>query len=738
MLIARLTIALLSLVGGCTATATTPVTKRQHHPSTWVSSPFPNIVNTPALSFKSRRLASFNADGSLPHEPATLDFTGVTARGFIDVHAESLVLNTTVRLADFSNLLVDTTYSCTASHSHKQGGVTLSFTVCTDSTSSYFARRVRVGHVLVLDIAAAATSVSLAHDSSCGTLLDFNSPFYRIDTARTDDMGSYSLELSHVSVSAVVSMLDVIYNWNPDIVGEIAARRASGKPLGDEHALSTFEARRAATYDKTLASININPTKDSLPVFDSQPTALQCVDCFAKFNVGIHATVTMCASGANHYFTTDAGGLGYAAECANLNPNFASFDLALNFDAYFYGSAAYNFEMSSDGFSGPASTCSSTTTSLYDASGAVTPSCLINFFEYEHSQLSEINLGVGGVTVSFTPSFSLSIGAELSGSMPGTLRFGSGASAAVELGGGISFSNLANAANPTLIKHSKFESTYSNVPFVLKGFNTFTGATDLVVVPGLQLALYNILPIAAEPALRYQAVVGSSTTADGSLSNVAAPSCPSEQGPFTLAASASIAGILQSVSLRSIATGMGVPDILSFIFPDNDLWKRTTLFTLELLPQTPIRVGCVPVGSQGITGGSIITPPISAAGNSGANGMNIAGVIGGVLLVLIIIISCTCWKKKNPSQVHPGASQQHHFQQPQMQSYREPPQQRQQVQYSQPQIYGGAPQQQQQVQYSQPQGYGGAPQQQQQVQYSQPQGYGGAPQQQLYFQQGYG
>jgi hypothetical protein len=559
--------------------------------NTWL----PSLRTPELLGPPLRRLQPANHDGTWPSEHHSHKFVGLTDGGFLDLTYDAHLRGTVVRFADYGSLLAGASFTC-GGEQPLDATWTLELTVpvpamlANADESAHFAQRMQSGALLSFD-PLLLTSPSFAQGSACGARVDLaSSPFFEVQTASSQSSPSevrHSLLLKPVEWHQAFHSLDFEVDFNPNATEALAERRLAGKPLGDLAKVAAFERRQLGSIEKPvvgeyLNSVSNNPLAaiQDLVLFSSAPNALKCTNCFASFTVGVRASLSMCASSKPTVF--DATTKSLDGVCSALNTE-TTFDMSLAFQASVYGSAGYNFALSSQGINAQATTGSCPQgTSVVDADGLLKSNCLINPPLVPWTNPTSITLTIGGVPVLIELSFKLDMAASAFASMPGRFSFGSGASASVTLGGGASFPNLATLqrSGPTLTSFKTFTPSYTSVPFSLSGFTSFTGAAELVVAPTVKVTLYGVLPVQSAVQIRLQAAVGSSSVPGGlSASSLSAdaPSCTSSQGPYVIGASVGLDANIAALTIRAVASSV-LGNTAAALVPATQLWALQPLF----------------------------------------------------------------------------------------------------------------------------------------------------------------
>jgi hypothetical protein len=697
------------------------------HASLLYDSPYPNLLNTPELaalsSPSSRRLQPRGADGAWPAARVEQSFTGVTRRGFVDVRLDAQLRGATVLLADYAELLSGASFACAASDGAALGvriRASPPAVALHAAAAAHLADKLAAGAVLVFDVPLLATHASFAAGTPCATGVDHAKPFFEVLRARPRGGAHHGfdveLALRPAEWTRAFHALNYDVDLNPNVTDALARRRLEGRPLGDPAAVAAFERRQLLSGDAQVAGAFLNANNappyaatSDLPLFSAAPTALVCKNCFAVFTMGVRASMSMCAQGSQLgvWAYADADKRDWTAtgrfSCPGLSGNP---DVSFSFDAELYGTAAYNYEISSSGITASASTCGasiSSSNTVVGANGFVKPECLLQ-------PLTIPDISVPISLISFTLTFKLALAAAVTGSMPGSMRFGSGASVTASLGGGISLANLG--ATPVYSSHSTFTETHSSIPFTLSGFNTFSGAAELVVIPSVTIALYGATgpSVLAAPEVRLQAAIGASSVIPGptGVSTSGSAACAAGQGPYILAGSAGLTGTLPGKSFFDMLRAIpGVGGFVSWL-PSNGfdriLWGQRVLFqtaltcvllhggrlrtailtdliltpppsthtrTLPFSPVTTMTSGCMPsvpagsrsaVNAQGTT--SLPDAPSAKSGPALPLPLWALGAIGGgvAFIGLLIILKCVCGRQKASTagapalQQHPGTN----------------------------------------------------------------------------------
>ena len=588
--------ALFLLLSAATPSGADAVEDRISLLSPWL---LPELAGPPL-----RRLQPANADGTWPSERHAHKFVGLTDGGFLDLTYDAHLRGTVVRLSDYSALLAGASYACGEAGRHQPPQWTLELAVPVSAVlanaaeSAHFSQRVQSGALLSFD-PQLLSSRPFAQGGPCSAAAAASSPFFEVQTASSRSTPSevrHSLLLKPVDWHAAFHSLEFDLDFNPNKTEALASRRLEGKPLGDPSRVAAFERRQLGSIDKEIAGVYLNSdasnplaAKGDLVLFNSAPNALKCTNCYASFTVGVRASLSMCASSktCTNPFNCDLfpvileKSLDGACSALDKTPGV---DMSLSFQASIYGSAGYNFALSSQGINTMATTGScSAGESVVDAKGLLNRACLMPRAPVPWIDMPRLQFLVGGVPVVLNVAFQLDMAASALASMPGSFSFGSGASASLILGGGASFPNLAtlNRVGPTLTSFQTFTPTYSSSPFTLSGFTSFTGAAEVVIAPTVKITLYGVLPVQSSAQIRLQAAVGSSRVPGGlsaSALSAGAPSCSNSQGPYVIGASVGLDASISALTLKDIISNL-LGSSAAELAPTQQLWTLQPLYS---------------------------------------------------------------------------------------------------------------------------------------------------------------
>ena len=507
------------------------------------------MLNTPELMDRhgrARPLLCARADGSYPKERIRHNFTGITARGdFLEYSHDIVVRNTTVALASYAALLDASTAVCAAAPppGTAPGNAPLAVVLAVPAAAAaaqpalaaHLRARLRAGFTLVFDVFALAGQASYAEGTACAELISAASPYFRIAAVAVavDAAGAtrYSLALAQAALSDMAERFDSVFDWDPDTGRALAARRLKGQSLGDPRRVAAWEhARSLVTFSKNYGfNLNYNPagsgsvikkTIDVIPGTDW----LHCTDCYFQANAGFRVIMHACFA-INALLTTKKFDLDalvptqyrdtphYTTACDGLSTA-DSFDGSFSIEAYVYGSAGYNYLLTSDGIDSVYTTCATEEMAdpISDAeTGAPLDKCTVNVLE--DVELDPLSFTVGPVPVTIVFLMGLDVAVRASAVMPGQLQMGSGASVDIRLGGGVEIVSFKERT-ARLINHNRFVISSSQVPTKFEGFTSFSGGFEAIVVPRLVIKLWNIIPLIVRPSAQFLGAVGSTNLAD--------------------------------------------------------------------------------------------------------------------------------------------------------------------------------------------------------------------------------
>jgi hypothetical protein len=254
-----------------------------------------------------------------------------------------------------------------------------------------------------------------------------------------------------------------------------------------------------------------------------------------------------------------------------------------------------------------------------------------------------ITVAVGGIPITIDPTITLSAAAVASVEMPEfRLQFGASAKVALKLGGKVTFKELPSSGAPdlTIAAYSKFDATFSQVPFKLSGFTSAAGSIDATIVPVMQVKVWKILPFTMQPNfnMKHSLAVGTSRqlVLRGEEHGRALATCTTGQVSSTAGAAGSLGVTLDKVMAFSMVKSFTGVDFVA---------KVGSSFDFAVIPVTKIldatktsfsvsgavaaaATACVATGSSISTGGTTSAGG-GAAGAAGSGGAGGAGGAGG-------------------------------------------------------------------------------------------------------------
>ena len=451
----------------------------------------------------------------------------------------AIVKSSTVQTDDYLDLLMAAQLDCiprpVPSEHQGQGHVALTITFPgqqppnQEALAHFLDRLAHPEAVLSFGVDTLLTHPSLDREGSCVRHVPGKDPFFRVLSVAQQG-SSLVLDLSPTSPQEAFRYLSLSLQHSPDAEGEVARRRALGQWTGRQ---------LPVTYSKTIASYGINWNGNAqtpgaaiakLPIFSAQPNALYCDNCFfylgATLNINVQVCAIVVAAAVLYYYDASmplsvvTSGYGYfhqtfssqqpgyvsssaaaakaMTDCKALNtPDPLLFNVGFSAEAFFLGSAAFNFAIASDGITASPplafpSSCTAPSTSC-------TPTKLPGI---DPVDIPTITVPVAGIPITIDPTITLSGAALGSLSMPSlVLRFGASASVSLKLGGKVSFAGLPSSGFPTLtfVPYSDFTSSFTQQPFMLSGFTAASGSIDATITPIISVKIWKILPFTIQP-----------------------------------------------------------------------------------------------------------------------------------------------------------------------------------------------------------------------------------------------
>jgi hypothetical protein len=667
-----------------------------------------------ALHGNSRWRMLEQRNGHYPEVHDAHEFVGATTLGFVSFNVTAIVKSTTVQTDDYLDLLLAAELRCSPRavpvQHQGQGHVQLavSFPEGSPPDQAALAHLLdRLAHpeaVLSFGVDTLLTHPSLGASGSCLAHVPGRDPFFRVlalGTQQGSSSSSLTLDLSPTSPQEAFRFLAFSLQHTPDAEGEVARRRALGLWPGRQLPVA---------YSDTIASFGVNWNGNAqapgakvakIPLFAAQPNALYCSNCYFYMGATLNINVQVCAivGGATtkyydanlptavmstgYYYSSGSSGPGAASsdaearaktDCQALGTPSGLFNVGLSAEAYFSGSAAFNFAIASDGIT--ASQPLAFPEGCTAPSKRCTPTQLPSVTPFE---ISTITVAVAGLPITIDPKIILSGSALGTLNMPALrLQFGASASVSLKLGGKVSFTGLPNTGRPTLtpIPYFDFTASFSQQPFQLSGFTAAAGSLDVTIVPVISVLIWKILPFTIQPMytmVQTLAVGGARQLGlrgegeqEGNLTSTAAAhtqrvldACATGQVSSSATAQGSLGVVLDAVSafnmVKSI-TGLdagAVPGLSNF---DIQVIPRYTLVnpdstTFSVAGAVPAAAtACVAVGSAISLGGTIGGGGGGDGSNAVLSGNTLIGVaagasVGGLLLLGALYYYCFARRK---------------------------------------------------------------------------------------------
>jgi hypothetical protein len=364
--------------------------------------------------------------------------------------------------------------------------------------------------------------------------------------------------------------MSVSLTYNPNITAEVARRRAEGLDLGDARKLAEHEDRErnlGVSHTQNLARLALNwdgskATTAKVGLL-GDTTTLYCNNCYFFLNAAVTMNLKVCAiwstglGGYTYYYdpsvpAANTYGVYYASSCSTAAGNAGCvqtsdaqaraatdcapspgglgtrspsiFNLGMSIEAYFSGSAGFNFEIKSDGIAAAKtypSTCTKAASngdSFAEGLKASGSKCLASSLPAPFDNpvtLPTITVSVAAVPVQLDTEILLKGAGYVEATMPNfKLSFGASAAVACKLGGKVSFTEIPSNYIPVLdtVIYKDFTATYSTLPFVLSGFDKSALATDITFTPQTTLKVWKAIPIYTSPIyqMKYSLTTGSS------------------------------------------------------------------------------------------------------------------------------------------------------------------------------------------------------------------------------------
>lgn len=446
----------------------------------------------------------------------------------------------------------------------------------TAAATAHFLARVRAPDAyLIVDQEIHLTHPSFATGTRCARHVHWEHSTFSVVEAADTANGGVALTLMPVLPRDTHHMINMSMTWDPDAARAVARRRAAGQPVGVD-ARRRLRGRDLKTVNLGSASLgmnwngdtakpeSVNKTIDLVPTF---PGLLSCENCFAyvqavynleyNFCLGINvlnfiwfytsnvmtgeitnsdllrgwrAKSAKAVLTAENLYDCTAAFAPWAAAAADnkdgdwvpeqTHPNSAYsryINAAFNVDAKVGGTAAFNFLVTSKGFSTagiyPPTGCN-IAAGAADSSACAAPAVLAS------SPLIVLSLGY----VSATIWSGLLASATWSGTLTGSLKVGAAASlgtpcAPVKLGGRVMVTDMdqlisdcgdgaaacltsMGTAPNVLQAYTSFPFSYSLTPLEVKLDANVGAAVDVSLSIATKIVISGCIPINAGPLVR--------------------------------------------------------------------------------------------------------------------------------------------------------------------------------------------------------------------------------------------
>jgi hypothetical protein len=629
------------------------------------------------------RMLTRNEKGELPEVHDTGSFLGITDMGFVDFDHASITPPTTIISDDYLDLLASADFSCApvpvptaAENAAPVHRLTVTFPNGKPSDAEgleHLVSRLSASNFFVYGVRTLLSHPALGAAADCVVHAGTANPYFAIVGASTSAGGGFTLALTPAMPAQVFAYMSMKLVFNPNITAEVARRRAAGMDLGDAQRLAEHEERGRRlpiSFSQQLANFRVNwdgtkATTNKIGLLGaSDTTSLYCNNCYFYLTAAVNLNLKVCAiigstPGASYTYYYDAnvpvtqtyghytssscrtddankgcsstGGDAAAkarTDCKSVadgglgTPTPLTFDFGMSVEAFFEGSAGFNFEIKSDGISaakGFPTTCTSGDSYACEAQTLPAP---LN----APVVISTITVPVAGIPVTIDPTIQLKAAGWVNAQMPQfRLSFGASASVTAKLGGKVTFSKIG--VTPTIVPYGTFTPQYSVLPFTMSGFTDAALSTDVMIVPVTKLTVWKLVPFVVEPKYQYKYNLAAKTARRLGYGAAARElqTCASGQAK----SSAGVKGAL-GVTLEAVRTFAAVKAVTNV---DLNAHPVLSSFNAELLPFTPIvnpanneiavtgalsttAAGtCVKVGDTVSTGGST-----SAGGGGGGGG----------------------------------------------------------------------------------------------------------------------
>lgn len=572
-----------------------------------------------------------------------------------------LLLNTTIRLQDYADVLAAGAriecepveegaaphYAATGSQRVVRTAFHLRLTLppapsgnvtLDDAGSQLLARLAYRGlygnatSVLAFGRELAGAHSDLVEGTSCGVQVAATHPWYRVTAVERERNGRRVVatlvpaELSHMFSHAALA-----FEWDPR-EGAVARRlRAAGvRVAGDGEAGDNGTATDAAgrrlviKKDEQLAGINLNynPTTKRAQHDIDFKGALRCENCYAFFDVSMHARLKFCAlvhgGFLGEYWAWDStylpgssingvpydGGYQYdkgddvSWTSSNLPPDCSAIGVAspstatfgFNVSAWIEGSAGFSFKLISEGYSGAGNSEGCDTRDVNN------PACAAKQIVPPTSQ-TPISLDISGIPITLEWQIGLSAALVWDGSVEGQLQLGASASAgAIKVGAQLTYNGATHTFQP-IVEYE--QPSYSVLPTIIR-LDSFDADVKLRLEPLVSISPWGMFPIISETRTYANLAVKSgeinlavSAASRRFRSLASAAQCPTEGGFIGASTENAVLVRTEAVTWDGVGVKLGFPSLLStgVIIP--------ALRSSEIpLPNMPLISRCLQAGVE--------------------------------------------------------------------------------------------------------------------------------------------
>jgi hypothetical protein len=525
------------------------------------------------------RMLKPNDKAELPEIHDSHKFVGITSVGFVDYNTISITPPTTIVSDDYFDLLASADFSCApvpvpdaadnAAPVHRLSVTFPGGAPADVEAFQHLVSRFSTASSFVYGVETLLVHPSLEKTADCVVHAGTENPYFSIVDAGAD-AGGFTLTLTPTLPARAFTYMSVSLTYNPNITAEVARRRAEGLDLGDARELAEHEDRErtlGVSKTETLARLALNwdgskATTAKVGLL-GDTTTLYCNNCYFYLNAAVTMNLKVCAiwqsGGTTYYYdpsvpATQTKGVYYASGACASGPEHAGckttsdtaaraatdckpiadgglgtstpgmFNLGMSIEAFFEGSAGFNFEIKSDGIAAAKaypSTCTkaasnsdSFTEGLKASGSKCSASSLPAPFD-KPVTLPTITVSVAAVPVQLDTEIMLKGAGYVEASMPNfKLSFGASAAVTCKLGGRVQFKEIPLSYIPELdtALYKDFTATYSKLPFVLSGFDNSALATDITFTPITTLKVWKAIPIYTSPIyqMKYSLTTGSS------------------------------------------------------------------------------------------------------------------------------------------------------------------------------------------------------------------------------------